>query len=185
MPRNEMSRVGRSLKRISGERHPILTDADTSTRMARIRQKGTIPELVVRKTLRTLGIGYRLNVRSLPGSPDLANKLRKLAVFVQGCYWHHHTQCKRATMPKRNGIFWEQKFIENRHRDARAIRELRRLGYTVVVVWECETINVTSLRTRLLLVATRRHRKRSFNYAVLCRAGPSNPPESSNARCTL
>jgi DNA mismatch endonuclease (patch repair protein) len=167
-----------------GDRGQILTDAGTSSRMAAIRQKGTLPELVVRKTLSSVGIRCRMNVRSLPGSPDLVNKLRKIAIFVQGCYWHHHTRCKRATVPKRNGVFWMEKFVTNRRRDARAIRTLRRLGYKVIVVWECETADITKLGTRLSHVA-RAWQRRTVDHAVLCRAGPVNPPESSNARCTL
>ena len=68
---------------------------------------------------RELGLSYRRNVRNLPGSPDLANKSKGWVIFVNGCFWHRHTGCKRATIPKRNHNFWKQKFAENRRRDAR------------------------------------------------------------------
>ncbi|OWK33653.1 very short patch repair endonuclease [Sphingomonas dokdonensis] len=115
-----------------------ITDPETSARMAGIRQAGTRIEQLVGEALHAARHRYRKNVKSLPGSPDFANKARRWAVFVNGCYWHHHTGCKKATVPKRNTGFWTDKFRANRARDARAIRALRRQGYKVVVVWECE-----------------------------------------------
>lgn len=114
------------------------TDAATSARMARVRQSGTHIELMVGEFLRQFGLRYRKNVKSLPGSPDFANKSKRWAVFVNGCYWHHHTGCRKATVPKRNTEFWRSKFSTNRSRDARAIWALRKKGYKVVVVWECD-----------------------------------------------
>jgi DNA mismatch endonuclease Vsr len=106
--------------------------------MARVRQSGTAAELVVAASLRSLGASYRVNVRRLPGSPDFANRKRKWAVFVHGCFWHHHARCKRATVPKSNQKFWREKFTANRMRDKRAVLELTRSGYRVAVIWECE-----------------------------------------------
>lgn len=129
--------------------HLIVTDSATSQRMGGIRQKGTSPELAVRKALTALGLRYRVNNRDLPGSPDIANRSRKWAVFVHGCYWHRHEGCKRATTPKRNREFWEAKFATNVKRDQLAVRELKAMGYVVVTVWECETL-VTSVAVRKL-----------------------------------
>ncbi|WP_281262227.1 very short patch repair endonuclease [Acuticoccus kandeliae] len=120
-----------------------------SALMARVRQRGTKPELVVSELLRRIGCRYRLNVRTLPGSPDFANKARRWAVFVNGCFWHHHKACRRATIPGANRPFWLEKFASNRRRDAAAARALRRLGFRVVVVWECETADPGPLFTRL------------------------------------
>ncbi|MCX7631550.1 MAG: very short patch repair endonuclease [Geminicoccaceae bacterium] len=118
---------------------PVLpTDPVRSALMKRVRQKRTAPEDAVAAALRGLGIRYRRNVRTLPGSPDFANVKRGWAMFVMGCFWHHHTNCPRATVPSRNRPYWEQKFRDNRKRDAEKIRRLRALGLSVVVVWECE-----------------------------------------------
>ena len=116
--------------------------------MSRVRQRGTAAELAVGKLLRESGLSYRLNVKSLPGSPDFANRLRRWAIFVHGCFWHHHTACQRATVPKSNRTFWSKKFADNRRRDARDIRLLRRRGFRVLIVWECETKRSYALTTR-------------------------------------
>ncbi|QGM45198.1 very short patch repair endonuclease [Methylocystis heyeri] len=124
-------------------------DPKRSLLMGRIRQRGTSAELIVGSALRELGASYRLNVRSLPGSPDFANRRRKWAVFVHGCFWHHHTGCRRATIPKTNEAFWREKFVSNRSRDARAIKVLRKAGFRVAIVWECLTSDPSRLRAKL------------------------------------
>lgn len=115
------------------------TSSVTSARMAGIRQRGTKIETLVAAELRDLGIHYRKNVKSLAGSPDFANGSRRWAIFVNGCFWHHHTGCRKATVPKTNTEFWISKFRANRRRDAKTINELRADGYKVVVVWECQS----------------------------------------------
>lgn len=127
----------------------IKADAATSARMAGIRQKETEIERVVALELCRLGVRYRKNVSRLPGSPDFANRSRRWAIFVNGCFWHHHTGCKKATVPKSNVDFWKTKFRENRARDARAIRKLRDIGYHVVLVWECQRAQI---RAKLIKV---------------------------------
>lgn len=117
--------------------------------MARVRQKATAPERIVAAALRRAGLAYRLNVRTLAGSPDFANRTRRWAVFVHGCFWHHHTGCRRATTPTHNRQFWTEKFAANRRRDARAIRQLRRSGYRVVMIWECEARDPETLAARI------------------------------------
>jgi len=117
---------------------PLKIDAATSARLGRIRQKGTVPERVVRKLVSAISARYTLENRDLPGSPDLANRTRAWAIFVHGCFWHSHRGCVRATIPKRNRDFWLAKFEANRNRDKRAISRLRRFGFTVVLIWECE-----------------------------------------------
>lgn len=108
--------------------------------MANIRQRGTAPELAVRAVARRLGLYFRVENRDLPGSPDLANRKRRWAVFVHGCYWHRHQGCVKTTTPTRNREFWEAKFVANVERDRRAVDALRERGYRVVVIWECETL---------------------------------------------
>lgn len=128
----------------------LRTDAATSIRMAGIRQKGTRIEESVAAALRDLGLHYRKNVRSLVGSPDFANRARRWAVFVHGCFWHHHSGCHRATIPKTNVGFWKAKFRDNQRRDARAVRTLRRQGYCVVVIWECQEKRIRDKLRKIL-----------------------------------
>ncbi|AKT41823.1 uncharacterized protein CMC5_060340 [Chondromyces crocatus] len=114
-------------------------DAKTSARLGAIRQHGTAAELAVRAALNGLGIRFRVQNRDLPGSPDIANRSRRWAIFVHGCFWHRHEGCKRTTTPTRNREFWLAKFETNVARDARVVDELRQRAYAVLVVWECET----------------------------------------------
>jgi DNA mismatch endonuclease (patch repair protein) len=126
-------------------KQPFRTDAETSQRMSSIRQRSTAPELALRKLLWSEGLRYRCNVRQLPGSPDLANKRERWAIFVHGCFWHGHPNCKRATMPKRNASFWTEKIGSNRARDRSKSAALAALGLDVVTVWECEVEGMTRL----------------------------------------
>jgi DNA mismatch endonuclease, patch repair protein len=116
--------------------------------MRRVRRAGTAAETSIALILSEVGMRYRRNVKSLPGSPDFANKSRRWAVFVNGCFWHHHTNCLRATIPKRNRGFWRKKFDANKARDAAKSRALRRMGFRVMTIWECE-LERTTLRRRI------------------------------------
>lgn len=115
-----------------------LVDAERSRLMSRVRQKGTAPELVVRWLLRESGVPYRLNVKSLPGSPDIVLTGRKRAIVVHGCFWHRHRGCKAASTPKTRVEFWTDKFATNIARDRKLRRALNALGYSIMVVWECQ-----------------------------------------------
>lgn len=106
--------------------------------MARVRQAGTGPELLVRRACHARGLRYRVQNSDLPGSPDLANRSRRWAIFVHGCFWHRHAGCKKATLPRRNAAFWSAKLQRNVERDRAAVRDLHRLGFTVLTVWQCE-----------------------------------------------
>lgn len=117
---------------------PKARDVLTSSRLAAQKQANTRTELSIAAALRAVGARYRKNVRNLPGSPDFANKTGQWAVFVNGCFWHHHSNCKRATTPRNNQEFWLSKFAANRARDARAVRALRRRGFKVLIIWECQ-----------------------------------------------
>lgn len=102
------------------------------------KRKDTKPELLVRQRLRAAGLtGYRLQWKKAPGRPDIAFPGRKVAIFVNGCFWHRCPHCNPST-PKRNTEFWEAKFRRNVERDARAIAELKELGWTPITIWECE-----------------------------------------------
>ena len=117
----------------------------TSARMKRIRQRDTAPELAVRRALTDLGVRYRLCPIDLPGRPDLANRSKRWAVFVHGCFWHHHRGCRLATIPKSNRKFWIEKLAGNARRDAAKTQALQALGFRVFVVWECELVDGASL----------------------------------------
>jgi DNA mismatch endonuclease (patch repair protein) len=103
-----------------------------------VGSKHTQPELAVRRTAHALGLRYRLHRRDLPGTPDLVFPGRAIALFVNGCFWHRH-DCARATMPASNVEYWKAKFERNIRRDERNARELKKLGWRCVEVWECET----------------------------------------------
>jgi DNA mismatch endonuclease (patch repair protein) len=124
----------------------ISVDPKRSALMARVRQRGTRAEQAVGVALREMGLHYRLNVRTLVGSPDFANRRRRWAVFVHGCFWHQHPGCPRATIPKQRRSFWLNKFAANRRRDKRVLAQLRKLGFNVVIIWECQSEKPAVLR---------------------------------------
>lgn len=127
----------------------VRTTPERSALMSRVRQKGTASELIVRQALHSVGGRFRVNRRALPGSPDISSERRRKAIFVNGCFWHAHRGCPKATLPKNNAEFWRAKLAANVARDARKIAELRRLRFDVLVVWECELPHLTKLRKRL------------------------------------
>ena len=107
--------------------------------------KNTKPEVRLRSKLRAAGYpGYRLHWRKAPGRPDIAYPGRKIAIFVNGCFWHRCPHCKPG-LPKSNANFWNRKFALTLERDARKVQELRQAGWTVLTVWECELESPTTL----------------------------------------
>ena len=111
--------------------------AKRSEVMSRIRSKGTKPEIFVRHLLFERGFRYRLNRSDLPGKPDIVLPKWKTVVFVNGCFWHAHADCKKATVPETNVEFWTRKLETNKERDRREYDELISLGWRVLVVWQC------------------------------------------------
>lgn len=116
----------------------IVDKATRSRMMSGIRGKDTKPEIVVRKYLHRHGLRFRLHDRSLPGKPDLVFPKYRVAMFVNGCFWHRHQGCSFAATPSSNTDFWESKFVATQERDRRNRLALIELGWTVRVVWECE-----------------------------------------------
>ena len=106
--------------------------------MRRVRSLNTSPELAVRQLLHSCGYRFRLHVRNLPGKPDIVLPKHRIVVLVHGCFWHRHKNCKNATVPESNAAYWQNKFSKNVLRDRRIRRELRRLGWRVITVWECQ-----------------------------------------------
>lgn len=119
-----------------------------SWNMSQIRSRNTTPERIVRSALQRLR--YRIHLYAqLPGHPDIVLPRRKAAIFVHGCFWHRHAGCRFAYTPKTRRKFWLRKFEENRNRDVRVRRELRKLGWKVITIWECQTGDTHILGERL------------------------------------
>ena len=126
-----------------------LTTERRSEVMSRVRSKDTAPELAVRRTAHALGYRFRLHRKDLPGKPDLIFPKSRIAIFVHGCFCHQHPGCLKATIPRTRSEFWQAKLERNVERDAAAVRKLEALGWTVEVIWECDTNDTTALRKRL------------------------------------
>lgn len=128
-----------------------LTPAQRSERMGRVKAKHTVPEKKVASILRRLRIRHRKHARKLPGHPDFVLPDLGCALFVHGCFWHRHgaLRCKLARMPKSRLEFWEPKFKANVQRDIRNQRALRRMGWRIVIVWECRICEEEQLENRL------------------------------------
>ena len=126
-----------------------LTPSERSERMARIRGRDTRPERRVRSILTDLGFRYRLQYSKLPGRPDIAFPGRRKVIWVHGCFWHRHTGCALARLPKSRLDFWKPKLEENRSRDLRNETEVREAGWDTLVVWECELSDESALVARL------------------------------------
>ena len=109
-----------------------------SENMARVKNKNTKPEVYLRKLLWHRGFRYRLNYKSLPGSPDIYISKYKIAIFVNGCFWHMHENCRYASIPKNNHDFWKSKLEGNVQRDKQNYIKLESMGINVIVVWGCE-----------------------------------------------
>lgn len=120
-----------------------------SWNMSRIRGRDTKPEKVVRSLLHRMGYRFRLHRKGLPGKPDIVLPKYRTVIFVHGCFWHRHSGCRFAYTPKSRGEFWQQKFRANRRRDHRSTAALTRLGWRVLVIWECETQGGKALAVRM------------------------------------
>lgn len=136
-----------------------LSKEHRSWNMSRICGQHTSPELLVRSLLHRSGFRFRLHRRDLPGSPDIVLPRHKVVVFVHGCFWHRHPRCRSAAMPKSHPEFWRQKFRANVRRDRRNISQLIKLGWQVIIIWECETRDsraLAALITRVLPAVPKR-----------------------------
>lgn len=114
---------------------------DSKTRsynMSCIKGKRTKPEEIVARYLFSQGFRYRRNVRSLPGTPDIVLKKYNTVIFVNGCFWHMHENCRYSVMPENHKEFWAEKLLKNKERDEKKKRQLEQMGWNVIVVWECQ-----------------------------------------------
>ena len=117
-----------------------LSKEERSELMSHIRSVNTKPEVALRRALWRRGFRYRVNVKNLPGSPDIVLPKHRTVVFVHGCFWHGHNGCKEYTVPKTNTEFWVNKVARNQERDQEVWRKLEAKGWSVVIVWECELV---------------------------------------------
>ncbi len=118
-----------------------MTDVfDAKTRswvMSRARGRDTLPERIVRSLAHSMGYRFRLCVTGLPGRPDLVFARRRAVVFVHGCFWHQHQNCKHSHIPQTRSEFWQKKFTRNVLRDQKVIYQLKMLGWRTAIIWEC------------------------------------------------
>lgn len=126
-----------------------LTRAQRSATMARIRSRDTAPEMAVRRIVRQLGYRFRSYRADLPGKPDLVFSRRRKAMFVHGCFWHGHSCRAGKNKPASNTAYWKAKLSKNMLRDRKNCAALKRLGWRVMVIWECQIGNSSRLRSRI------------------------------------
>lgn len=128
-----------------------LTQSERSERMRRVRGKNTKPEMAVRRLIHGMGYRYRLHSKKLPGKPDLVFISRRKVIFVHGCFWHRHadSRCKRSRLPKSRLDFWLPKLESNAERDKRRETEIKAAGWDVMVIWECQLSDLSSLTQRI------------------------------------
>ena len=121
-----------------------------SRNMSAIKSKNTKPEIAVRKVLHSMGYRFRLHGKELPGSPDIVLPKYRTVIFVHGCFWHRHKDCKYATTPKTRGEFWNNKFRSNVERDLEIKENIKNIEWRSVVIWECETKDIENLRGKII-----------------------------------
>jgi DNA mismatch endonuclease (patch repair protein) len=162
--------------RISSERR--------SANMAAIRGRDTGPELAVRRILRSLGVGYRLHARGLPGRPDIVMSGRRRVILVHGCFWHRHGGCSQAAVPKSRPAFWQEKFAQTVKRDTLNLRRLHEAGWKVLIIWECEISDAKVVKQRITSFLEwardeKASRARAPAFRIAGEAGPSRARRGS------
>ena len=135
--------------RTNNQDSDIYSPAKRSEVMSKVRSRNTKPELIVRSLLHHMGYRFRLHRADLPGKPDIVLPKYQTVIFVHGCFWHQHSGCKKATLPKKNFDFWQAKLEANRSRDIQHVDDLTKAGWQVIVVWECETKDIDALEKTL------------------------------------
>lgn len=128
----------------------VFSPGKRSAIMSRIAGRNTAPEILVRRLLHSLGFRFRLYREDLPGKPDIVLPRHRKIVLIHGCFWHSHPGCHRAALPTTNVNFWQKKIAGNQARDRQTRRELSKLGWRVLVLWQCQLKNEAVLRRRLL-----------------------------------
>lgn len=188
----QFAKVARTMK-VSKDGAGAETDTicpKRSANMARVRSRNTTPERAVRSMLHRAGYRFRLHSRGLPGTPDIVLPALRLAVFVNGCFWHQHSGCRRASLPSSRRDFWLAKLNRNIARDREVLAQLKEKGWSALVVWECSTRRVEDL-IEALSVEFDRMRLESAGAASAAagirrrsirRRGGAGAPENSASR---
>lgn len=127
----------------------VFSEEKRSWIMSRVKGRDTKPEILVRSLVHRMGYRFRVHRRDLPGNPDIVLPRHGKVIFVNGCFWHGHKRCPRSKRPTTNKSFWNNKIDANIERDKRFRRELRRMGWKLLVVWQCETRNPEKLLCKL------------------------------------
>lgn len=139
---------------------PLMTDIFSKRKrswiMSRIQGTNTGPEKTVRSFLHRKGFRFKLHVTNLPGKPDIVLPARRTVVFVNGCFWHGHSRCNRATLPSTRRSFWRRKILGNTKRDRRVRRALRKAGWNTLTVWECQVRKPARLERALSRLLTQK-----------------------------
>ena len=131
--------------------------------MSRVSGKNTKPELIVRSLLHSMGYRFRLHRSDLPGKPDITLPKYKKVIFVHGCFWHGHKDCQRSKRPITNKKFWHEKLDRNIERDKANIRNIKELGWDVLVVWTCEVKDINHLKNKLIsFLESKEKQKKSY-----------------------
>lgn len=139
----------------------VFSRHERSRIMAGIKGKNTRPEIIVRSLLHRMGYRFRLHRTDLPGKPDIVLPRHRKIIFVHGCFWHGHKGCPKSKRPQTNRKFWNRKLDGNIRRDAETLSDLRKLGWNVLIVWECEVKDVELMEEKL----------KSFMTGDLCGQG--------------
>jgi DNA mismatch endonuclease, patch repair protein len=127
-----------------------LTPAQRSLNMSRIGSKNTKPEKLIRSLLHRMGYRFRLHQTSLPGKPDIVLKKYSYVIFVHGCFWHRHNGCKYAFNPTSKTEYWLPKLKRNIERDKENQDALKKVGWNILIIWECELKNINKLKIRIV-----------------------------------
>jgi len=127
----------------------VLTKKQRSFNMSQIRDKNTKPEIIIRSVIHRMGFRFRLHDKNLPGKPDIVLPRHKKVIFVHGCFWHLHNCRYGRVKPATNAKFWQTKRLSNKTRDKKTLAQLKKLGWQVLIIWECQLRNPTQISHKL------------------------------------
>jgi DNA mismatch endonuclease (patch repair protein) len=155
----------------------ILTAGARSEHMSNIRSKNTSPEILVRRGLHAAGLRFRVHKKDLPGRPDVVLPRHNAVILIHGCFWHRHKGCRLTADPKTRIAFWTDKFRANQDRDQRTVRELKRLGWRILIVWECAIRN--KRQSSMSIAAIVRWIHGTTTFSEIPRARRTSPTDSA------